>query len=192
MRLQHPSHLYLVRHAETEWTKTRRHTGRSDPGLTEKGVQDAKALKTLLSAHSFEAAFTSPSKRATTTSVLAGFSALSNPDLAEWDYGDYEGLTTQEILEKNPEWNLFQDGAPGGEGAMDVGLRADRFLQSLAPFKKNVLIFSSAHFLRVLAARFLGLAPEKGNLWTLSPASLSILGWEHGNPVINVWNDILN
>jgi len=136
--------------------------------------------------------WSSPSQRAYNTSVLAGFGATSvkNDDLQEWDYGAYEGRTTKEILAERPGWNVFRDGCPQGEMAADVGARADRIIRQLREAGGSILIFSSAHFLRVLAARWLGLPPEGGALFVLDTASISVLGYEHdlSEPVVRKWN----
>jgi len=182
----------LVRHGETEWSKSGRHTGRSDPPLTEVGEDAARKLAARLQGLSIAAVWSSPSQRAFNTCVLAGFgaNAVMKDDLQEWNYGDYEGVTTKEIVARRPGWKLFRDGCPGGETAADVGARADRIVTGLRALGGNVLIFSSAHFLRVLAARWIGLPPEGGALLTLDTASISLLGYEHdlGEPVIRRWN----
>jgi probable phosphoglycerate mutase len=144
-------------------------------------------MKKRLQQVKFEKVFTSPRKRALVT--CEGFNAIVDPLIAEWDYGDYEGLTSKEISQKNPSWNLFLDGAPGGERPEQVGRRADQFLQKLHSFKGNVALFSHGHFLRVLAARYLGLDIEDGKLFLLSVASIGILGFERKQPVVVLWND---
>jgi broad specificity phosphatase PhoE len=182
----------LVRHGETEWSKSGRHTGRSDPPLTPAGEDAARALGARLKGLSFASVWSSPSERAFNTCVLAGFgaNAVKKDDLQEWNYGEYEGVTTKEIVGKRPSWKLFRDGCPEGETAADVGARADRIIAELRALNGSVLIFSSAHFLRVLAARWIGLPPEGGALLTLDTASISLLGYEHdlGEPVIRRWN----
>jgi broad specificity phosphatase PhoE len=182
----------LVRHGETEWSKSGRHTGRSDPPLTPAGEDAARNLGARLKGLSFASVWSSPSERAFNTCVLAGFgaNAVKKDDLQEWNYGEYEGVTTKEIVGKRPSWKLFRDGCPEGETAADVGARADRIIAELRALNGSVLIFSSAHFLRVLAARWIGLPPEGGALLTLDTASISLLGYEHdlGEPVIRRWN----
>lgn len=184
--------VWLVRHGETEWSRSGKHTGRSDIPLTPVGEEAARQLAGRLREPSFTAVWSSPSQRAFNTCVLAGFAdgAVKKDDLAEWDYGAYEGVTTKEIVAELPGWQLFRDGCPSGEMASDVGARADRIVGELRAVAGNVLIFSSSHFLRVLAARWLGLQPEGGALFVLDTASISVLGYEHDltEPVIRQWN----
>ncbi|PTE10769.1 histidine phosphatase family protein [Mesorhizobium helmanticense] len=182
----------LVRHGETEWSASGKHTGRTDIPLTPAGEEAARRLAGRLQGLSFQAVWSSPSQRAFRTCALAGFGAagLKKPDLAEWDYGAYEGLTTKQILAERPGWRLFRDGCPDGEMAQDAGARADRIVSELRAVNGNVLVFSSAHFLRVLAARWLGLPPQDGALFVLDTASICVLGYEHdlGEPVVRRWN----
>ncbi|MBY4609942.1 histidine phosphatase family protein [Rhizobium sp. 9T] len=184
--------IYLVRHGETEWSRSGRHTGRSDIPLTEVGEAAARKLAERLSDHSFAAVWSSPSARARKTCALAGVGsgAVIREDLAEWDYGAYEGITTKEILAGRPGWQLFRDGCPNGETPDDVGARADAVVEALRQAAAPILIFSSSHFLRVLAARWLGLPPEGGAHFVLDTASISVLGYEHDltEPVIRRWN----
>ncbi|MBY4629131.1 histidine phosphatase family protein [Rhizobium croatiense] len=184
--------IYLVRHGETEWSRSGRHTGRSDIPLTEVGEAAARKLAERLSDHSFAAVWSSPSARARKTCALAGVGsgAVIREDLAEWDYGAYEGITTKEILAGRPGWQLFRDGCPNGETPVDVGARADAVVEALRQAAAPILIFSSSHFLRVLAARWLGLPPEGGAHFVLDTASISVLGYEHDltEPVIRRWN----
>jgi len=184
--------IWLVRHGETEWSRSGKHTGRSDIPLTWVGEEAARQLAGRLQGLSFAAVWSSPSQRAFNTCVLAGFSgdAVRKDDLAEWDYGAYEGVTTKDILAQRPGWQLFRDGCPSGEMTSDVGARADRMVSELRAVAGNVLIFSSSHFLRVLAARWLGLPPEGGACFVLDTASISVLGYEHDltEPVIRRWN----
>jgi len=182
--------IYLVRHGETEWSASGKHTGRTDIPLTAKGEAAARGVADRLKGPSFAAVWSSPSQRAFNTCTLAGFSGVKKDDLQEWDYGAYEGLTTKHILVERPGWNVFRDGCPGGEMAADVGARADAIISQLRAANGSVLVFSSAHFLRVLAARWLGLPPGDGALLVLDTASLSILGYEHDltEPVIRRWN----
>jgi probable phosphoglycerate mutase len=186
--------LYLGRHGETAWTLSGQHTGRTDLPLTENGERQARALGQRLRGLVFAKVLTSPSQRAVRTCELAGFGAEAevDPDLAEWDYGEYEGRRTAEILAERPGWQLFRDGAPGGESAEQVGARADRVIARIRSIDRNVLVISSAHISRVLAARWLGLpAAEGGRYFYLNTASLSILGYEHNlsEPIIRLWND---
>ncbi|MBZ9684374.1 MULTISPECIES: histidine phosphatase family protein [unclassified Mesorhizobium] len=184
--------IHLVRHGETAWSLSGQHTGRTDMPLTPAGEAAARGVAERLKGLSFSAVWSSPSQRAYNTSVLAGFGATSvkMDDLQEWDYGAYEGRTTKEILAERPGWNVFRDGCPQGELAADVGTRADRIIERLRKSNADILIFSSAHFLRVLAARWLGLPPEGGALFVLDTASISVLGYEHdfGEPVVRKWN----
>lgn len=185
--------VYLVRHGETAWSRTGQHTGLTDLPLTERGEGNARALGHRLIGLFFNTVLTSPSQRASRTCQLAGFSAMAkvDPDLAEWNYGEFEGLRTAEIHNKRPGWDLFRDGCPGGESPGETGARADRFLKGIGAAGGNVLLFSSGHFLRVLAARWLGLEPGLGRFFILNTASVSILGYENcaAKPVIQAWND---
>lgn len=182
----------LVRHGETEWSASGKHTGRSDIPLTAKGEEAARKLGDRLRDKSFAAVWSSPSSRACRTAELAGFAVEVKPDLAEWDYGAYEGLKTKEILVERPGWSLFRDGCPGGESVAEAGARADRMVMALRAVGGPVLVFSSAHFLRTLTARWLGLAPADGALLVLDTASMSVLGYEHdmSEPVLRHWNQV--
>lgn len=184
--------IHLVRHGETAWSLSGQHTGRTDMPLTQAGEAAARGVADRLKGLTLSAVWSSPSQRAYNTSVLAGFGARSvkNDDLQEWDYGAYEGLTTKQILAERPGWNVFRDGCPKGESAADVGARADRIIRQLRETAGDILIFSSAHFLRVLGARWVGLPPEGGALLVLDTTSISVLGYEHdlGEPVIRKWN----
>ena len=184
--------IYLVRHGETEWSASGKHTGRTDIPLTPAGEEAARHIAVRLSGLTFSAVWSSPSQRASKTCALAGFGsqAVTKAELAEWDYGAYEGLTTKQILAERPGWRLFRDGCPRGELTSDVGARADLIIGQLRQTDGTFLIFSSSHFLRVLAARWLGLQPEAGGLFVLDTASISILGYEHDltEPVIRRWN----
>ena len=185
--------IYLARHGETAWSRTGQHTGLTDLPLTEQGEQEARELGRRLAGSTFAKVFTSPLQRAARSCDLAGFGrrAEADPELVEWNYGKYEGRRTAEIQSEAPDWQLFRDGCPGGETPAQIGARADRMLNRLRATNGNVLVFSSGHFLRVLAARFLGLEPAGGRYFTLSTASLSILGFENNSsqPVIRLWND---
>jgi probable phosphoglycerate mutase len=186
--------IYLVRHGQTEWSLSGRHTGRTDIPLTAAGEEAARKVAGRLPAIDFAAVWSSPSQRAKSTSALAGFgdARVIKDDLAEWDYGAYEGITTKEILARRPGWQLFRDGCPEGETAADVGARADRIISQLRDVNGTVLIFSSAHFLRIFAARWLGLPPEDGARFVLDTTSISVLGYEHdlSEPVIRRWNQV--
>src|SRR5438876_3521366 len=185
--------IYLVRHGETAWSLTGQHTGLTDLPLTERGERNARRLGERLARLPFAKVFTSPLQRAARTCELAGFGSIAevDRDLVEWNYGNYEGLRTTEIRAKRPDWLLFRDGCPGGETPDQVGARADHVVSRVREIKGDVLIFSSGHLLRVLAARWLGLEPAAGRIFMLNTASLSVLGYEHSlsQPVIRLWND---
>jgi len=185
--------IYLARHGETAWSVTGQHTGLTDLPLTERGERNAMRLGQRLAGSVFAKVLTSPLQRAVRTCELAGFGAAAevDPDLVEWNYGDYEGLRTAEIHAVRPGWQLFRDGCPNGESPQDVGARADRVVSRVRAFKGDVLIFSSGHFLRVFAARWLGLEPFAGKFFMLDTASLSALSYEHdlSSPAIRLWND---
>jgi probable phosphoglycerate mutase len=186
--------VYLARHGETAWSLSGQHTGLTDLSLTPRGECNAKRLGERLKGLELARVFTSPLKRAVQTCELAGFGATAevDPDLVEWNYGEYEGLTTAEIHRKRPDWRNFRDGFPGGESLKQIGERADRVVGRLRSIESAVLIFSSGHFLRVLAARWLGLGVESAGRLLLSTASLSVLTYEHNRsePAIGLWNDI--
>jgi probable phosphoglycerate mutase len=185
--------IYLARHGETAWSLSGRHTGLTNVPLTGRGEQKARRLGERLGDLAFTKVFTSPLQRAARTCELAGFGAVAETDreLVEWDYGKYEGLRTAEIHAQRPDWQLFRDGCPGGESPDQIGARADRVLNRLRATRGDVLIFSSGHFLRVLAVRWLGLEPEAGKNFMLETASLSALGYENNlsQPVVRLWND---
>jgi broad specificity phosphatase PhoE len=184
--------IYLARHGETAWSLTGQHTGITDLPLTERGERNAARLGERLAGLVFTKVLTSPLQRATRTCELAGFGAVAevDRDLVEWNYGDYEGLRTAEIHATRPGWQLFRDGCPNGESPEQIGARADRVVNRVRAITGNVLIFSSGHFLRVLAARWLGLEPGAGKFFMLSTASLSALSYEHelSHPAIQFWN----
>jgi broad specificity phosphatase PhoE len=185
--------VYLARHGETAWSLSGQHTGLTDLPLTERGERNARSLGERLKGLVFAAVFTSPLQRAVRTCALAGFAARAevDRDLLEWDYGQYEGLRSTDVREERPDWQLFRDGCPGGESPEQVGARANRVVCRLRAIPGDVLLFSSGHFLRVLAARWLGLEPAAGRYFLLSTASLSALGYEHdaSQPVIRLWDD---
>lgn len=184
---------YLARHGETEWSLSGQHTGHTDLPLTERGERNARSLSERLRGIHFFKVYTSPLQRARRTCELAGFGAEAeiDQDLMEWDYGEYEGRRTIDIHKERPDWQLFRDGCPGGESPEDVGKRADRVVNRVRSVEGNVLLFSSGHFLRVLAARWLGLDPSLGRCFLLSTASLSALSYEHNlsQPAIRLWDD---
>ena len=185
---------WLVRHGETEWSLAGRHTGLSDLPLTARGEESARDLAVRLRGIAPARVYTSPLKRAARTCALAGFGdvAVTDPDLVEWDYGEYEGLTSREIRARQPGWALFRNGCPGGETLAGVGARADRVAQRLRGGDGNALVFSSGHFLRVLAARWLGEDPSAARHFVLGTAALCALGYDHDltEPVIRLWNQL--
>jgi broad specificity phosphatase PhoE len=186
--------IYIARHGETPWTITGQHTGLTDLPLTPQGEKNAKALADRLKGMAFAKVLTSPLQRARRTCALAGFGSVAGVenDLVEWDYGQYEGLRSAEIRAKRPDWQLFRDGAPGGESPCQVMARADNVWKRVREVKGNVLLFTSGHFIRVLAARWIGLEPSvHSTSFLLSTASLSAVGYDHdcSHPVIRLWND---
>jgi broad specificity phosphatase PhoE len=185
--------IYLARHGETAWSLSGQHTGRTDLPLTDRGERHARAVGDRLRGLRFAAVLTSPSQRAIRTCALAGFgdTATVDPDLAEWDYGRFEGRRTADILTDNPGWQLFRDGCPGGESPSEIGARAARVVARLRSAGADILIFSSGHILRVLTACWLGLDAAAGRFCMLSTASVSMLGYEHdlSEPAIQLWND---
>jgi probable phosphoglycerate mutase len=185
--------VYLARHGETAWTMTGQHTGRTDIPLTGRGERQARSLAQRLTGVAFARVLTSPLSRALRTCELAGFGGQADidPDLQEWEYGQYEGRRTADIRQARPGWDLFRDGCPGGEAVEAVGARADRVLARLRAVEGNVVVFSHGHFLRVLAARWLGLPAGAARHFVLSTAALSILGYEHtrDEPALRLWND---
>ena len=184
-------YLVLLRHGQTEWTVSRRHTGRSDIELTEAGRIEAKAAGERLAGMDFERVVTSPLARAVETCRLAGFGEGAGTDeaLMEWDYGEYEGLTTAEIQESKPGWSLFRDGCPGGESSAEVGSRVDPLVDAAREGEGNWLFVAHGHVLRVVGARWVGLPPEDGVLLNVGTAAICLLGFEHGRPVITLWNE---
>ena len=185
--------IYLIRHGETVWSLTGQHTGRTDVPLTENGERQALHLRGQLQGIAFTHVLTSPLQRARRTCELAGFGATAKnePDLMEWNYGEYEGKTSAAIREQQPDWNVFQQGCPQGESVEQVAQRADRVLATLRPLDGTVAVFSHGHFLRALAMRWIGLPLLEGQHFALDTASISILGFEThsaANRVITVWN----
>ena len=186
--------VYLARHGETAWTISGQHTGLTDLPLTERGERTARRLGERLKGLTFSLVLTSPLQRAARTCELAGFKPLAevDKDLVEWDYGQYEGRRTVEIRAERPDWELFRDGCPGGESPDQVSVRADRIVRRARAASGDVLLFTSGHFLRVLAVRWLGLEPSVNcKFFMLSTTSLSALGYEHerSRPVIRLWNE---
>ena len=184
---------YLARHGETAWSLSGQHTGLTDLPLTEHGERNARQLGERLRGLKFARVFTSPLQRARKTCELSGFgkAAETDPDLLEWNYGEYEGLRSAEIHARCPGWLIFRDGCPGGESPAQVADRADRVIKRVRAVGDDVLVFSSGHFLRVLTARWLGQAPTAGSFFMLSTASLSVLSYEHdlSQPAVQLWND---
>ncbi|HXJ60783.1 MAG TPA: histidine phosphatase family protein [Verrucomicrobiae bacterium] len=185
--------VYLARHGETAWSISGQHTGLTDLPLTERGERNARRLGERLRGLAFAKVLTSPLQRAARTCEFAGFGRIAQVerDLLEWNYGNYEGRRSVEIHAERPDWKLFRDGCPGGETPGQVGARADRVVRLLRNLQGDILIFSSGHFLRVLAARWLGLEPAAGSFFLLSTASLSALSYEHNlsEPAIRLWDD---
>lgn len=189
-----PPRIFIARHGETSWSASGQHTGRTDLPLTAQGEGNARGLARRLGGVAFGTVLTSPRQRARRTCELAGLGAAArvDPDLAEWDYGDYEGLRTAEIRARRPGWNLFADGCPGGESPADVSDRADRLIARLGALEGNVALFTHGHFGRVLAARWVELPVLAAERFLLGTASVGILGHEHGDPaepVISLWNE---
>jgi probable phosphoglycerate mutase len=185
--------IYLARHGETAWSISGQHTGLTDLPLTPRGECNARRLQERLKGLEFARVFTSPLERARRTCELAGFGgrAQVDPDLVEWNYGDYEGLRTVDVRARRPGWSMFRDGFPNGESFAEIGARADRVVGRVRSIDGAVLLFSSGHFIRVLAARWLGVEPQDGRYFLLSTASVSTLTYEHdpSEPAIGLWND---
>ena len=186
--------VFLARHGETAWSLSGQHTGLTDLPLTARGEANARTLAAPLAGLKFALVLTSPLIRAARTCELAGFGgvAIDDRDLVEWNYGDYEGKRTADILSANPGWKLFNDGCPGGESPVRVAARADRVIARARAAGGNVLLFSSGHILRMIGARWLGLPPSGGAYFLLGTASVSVLSYEHdmNEPVHRSWNDM--
>jgi probable phosphoglycerate mutase len=182
--------LVLVRHGDTEWSQNGRHTSHTDLPLLPSGVQRASHLRPVLGAFSFARVLCSPLQRARQTAELAGFADRLEvvPDLTEWNYGDYEGLTSDQIRVDRPGWQLWTDGAPGGESPQEVAARADRVIADAVRAAGDVLMFAHGHILRVLVARWIAEPSSAGRCFKLDPATLSILGHEHEDRVVERWN----
>jgi broad specificity phosphatase PhoE len=183
--------LWLARHGETEWSRLGRHTGRTDMPLTEVGRAQARRLAEALAGRPYGVVLTSPLSRAADTARLAGFGEILevDDDLAEWDYGDLEGLRTPEIRERFPDWTIWRGPWPGAESIDDVAARTDRVIERARAVDGDVLVFAHGHLLRILAARWLGLPPASGGMFALGTATVSVLGWERGAPVVERWNE---
>ena len=184
--------LWLIRHGETEWSRTGQHTGKADIALTEVGEAQARVLRTALDGREFARVFVSPLRRAQQTCELAGYggAAVTLPDLREWDYGDYEGLTSTDIQRERPSWSIWNDGPVGGEAIDEVGARAQRLIAALEGVEGSIALFAHGHILRILAATWRELPPDAGRLFALSAGSISVLGFEHGTRVIRSWNQV--
>ncbi len=183
--------IYLIRHGETEWSRDHRHTGRTDLPLTANGERQSRDLGVRLSAFTFAHVLTSPQRRASATCALAGYGAVARtePELREWDCGEYEGLTLEEIHRTRPGWNLFRDGCPGGESPEDIRARADAVLAMLRSLDGPIALFSHSHFLCALAARWIGLLARDGSRFRLDAAAFGVLDTEHGRErAIAGWN----
>ena len=182
--------IFIVRHGETEWSANGRHTGRTDLPLTQTGRGQAEHLPALLGGRSYSLVLVSPLRRARETCELAGFGDVAQvtEDLHEWDYGDYEGLTTPQIREQNPDWNLWQEGCPGGESPAEIGARVDRVLERFSAIEGDGVAFAHGHVLRVLTARWLKMEVAAGARFALAAAGLSVLGHERETEVIERWN----
>lgn len=182
--------VYLLRHGETEWSLNGRHTGVTDIPLTENGRIAARLLKPILAKVTFTLVLTSPLQRARETCELAGLGQFANvePDLIEWNYGEYEGLTTEQIRSTRPGWSVFRDGCPGGESPEQVGARADRVITKIRTAAGNVALFGHGHFTRVLAARWINLSANYGENFLLDTATLNVLGYYRESPAFMIWN----
>ena len=182
--------IYLIRHGETEWSRAGKHTGRTDVALTEQGRQTARLLEPVLAREEIESVFTSPLQRARETCALAGLQELAavEPDLMEWNYGEYEGLTTKEIQSAKPGWSVFHHGCPGGESPEQVSARADRIIAKVRASDGNVALFAHGHILRVFAARWIDLPTRYGEHLLLDTATLCVLGYYYDVPALKIWN----
>ena len=185
-----PGEVVLVRHGETEWTLSGQHTGRTDIPLTERGRKQARLLQPLLSTANFALVLSSPLQRARETCELAGLGSRMEiePDLMEWDYGEYEGLSSKEIKRSAPNWMVFTDGCPGGETPEQVGARVDRLIHRIRPVAGRVAVFAHGHLLRVFVARWIGFPPSAGQHFLLDTSTVGVLGYYQGVPAVKRWN----
>jgi broad specificity phosphatase PhoE len=185
--------VYVVRHGETEWSLSGQHTGVTDIPLTENGRAVARRLRPVLANQSFALVLTSPLSRARETCELAGLGARAvlEPDLKEWNYGEYEGLTPRQIHEERPDWMVFRDGCPGGERPKEIGARVDRVITRVRAVTGDVALFAHGHLFRVLVARWIGLPPEAGRHFLLDTATLNVLGYYRDSPALKIWNSPL-
>jgi probable phosphoglycerate mutase len=190
----HLPRLFLLRHGNTDWSDSRKHTGRTDIPLNASGEQHALLLRARLKGETFARIFVSPLIRVRRTCALAGFAEAAevDPDLTEWDYGDYEGLLTADVHRTRHDWYLYRDGAPGGESPEEVAARADRFIQQVRLINGDVAAFSSAQIIRMIAARWLSLGPLAAQFFYTETASIGILGYERdrSRPVVHLWDDV--
>lgn len=186
--------IYVIRHGETEWSLSGQHTGVTDIPLTENGRNQARLLRPMLAKESFSLVLTSPLQRAKETCTLSGLGdqAEEDPNLMEWNYGDYEGVTSEHIHEHTPGWLIFNDGAPKGETPAQVGARADRVIAKIQSVHGDVAVFAHGHILRVLVARWLDLPPQAGRSFLLDTGTLNILGYYRGFPAVKTWNARVN
>lgn len=182
--------IYLLRHGETEWSRLGKHTSVTDISLTKNGRAAAQRLRSVLANEPFGLVLTSPMRRARDTCELAGLgnAAIVEPDLMEWNYGDYEGLTTSEMRSKRPDWSLFRDGCPGGESPEQVASRAERIISKMQETERHVALFAHGHIFRVLAARWINLPATHGERFLLDTATLSVLGYYYQTPAVKIWN----
>lgn len=187
---RNPQQIYLIRHGETAWSLSGQHTGRTDIPLTEHGRRMAEMLAPALASEVFDLVMTSPLQRARETCALAGLGphASVDPDLLEWNYGDYEGLTTAQIHAQAADWLLFRDGCPGGETPGQIGERVDRMIAKVRAVRGHVALFAHGHLFRLFAARWLDLPVLEGRRFMLDPATLSILSYYRGTPAVKRWN----
>ena len=185
-------HLFVIRHGQTEWSAVGRHTGRTDLPLTETGRRQAEALAKMIADHRFELVLTSPLQRARVTCELAGFGdqAEIEPDLAEWDYGEFEGLSTSEIRQRIPQWSIWTHPPEKGESLDDLAIRADRVIARVGEVDGDAALFGHSHALRVLTARWLRLAPVAGSGFILETAAIGVLGWDREFPAVVRWNQL--
>jgi len=187
---ENQTQVFAIRHGETEWSRSGRHTGTTDIPLTERGREAARKLEPILSRTEFNHVLSSPLSRARVTCELAGFGRLMeiDRDLVEWNYGEYEGLTPEAIEQRVPGWMIFTDGCPGGETPVQIGLRVDRLIAKIRRVPGQVALFAHGHLLRVLAARWLGFPPARGSHFLLDTSTLSILGYYREIPAVKRWN----
>jgi len=183
--------VFAIRHGETAWSLSGRHTGTTDIPLTDNGRRRAERLRPILATERFARVFVSPMQRARETCELAGLgnAAVIDPDLAEWNYGEYEGLTPEQIHERAPGWLIFQDGCPGGESPEEIGARVDRVIARVRTVDGDVALFAHGHVLRVLVARWIGFPVSAGQRFLLDTGTLSILGYYRDTPAVRIWNE---